>query len=124
MMALMIIVLVPADSRAQSLPGPLLSPPPAASAAIGGDAPKFPATDGNCVEVEIGGEPSPPLNCLNRKLKKRIEQLQLPQVSAPLDAKSSDTRLGIVNQPALRQQYGSNYGISVVPQRPPGTGLR
>lgn len=122
--ALTFVGLMPANGRAQSLPGPLLPPPPAASTTIGGDQRKFPVTDSDCVEVEIGGEPAPTLNCLNRKLKKKIDQLQLPQVSAPLDARSPDTRLGIVNQPALRQQYGNNYGVSVAPQRPPGTGLR
>lgn len=124
MIASMILGMWPATGRAQSLPGPLLAPAPAAPPTIGGDTRKFPVVDGDCVEVEIGGEPAPTLNCLNRKLKRKIDQLQLPQVSAPLDARSPDTKIGIVNQPALRQQYGTNYGISVLPQRPPGTGLR
>jgi hypothetical protein len=37
----------------------------------------------------------------------------------PIDARSSDTKLGIVNIPAVQQQYGSNFGRSVVPFRVP-----
>ena len=124
MVAFTLLNALPASGHAQSLPGPLLTPAPAPAPTPGSDSRKFPVIDGDCVEVEIGGEPAPTLNCLNRKLKKKIDQLQLPQISAPLDARSPDTKVGIVNQPALRQQYGTNYGISVVPQRPPGTGLR
>ncbi len=85
---------------------------------IGSDKPQNPTFERSCVEVEIGGERAPALNCLNRKLRGEVDKVQPPSIAAPLDAKSQDTRVGIVNQSALRQQFGSNYGISAVPQRP------
>lgn len=85
---------------------------------IGSDKPQAATPAQNCVEVEIGGEPAPPLNCLNRKLRGEVEKVQSPSFAAPFDAKSQDIRVGVVNQSALRQQYGSNFGVSVFPQRP------
>jgi hypothetical protein len=85
---------------------------------IGSDKPQTPTYERSCVEVEIGGVPAPALNCLNRKLRGEVDKVQPPSLAAPLDAKSQDTRVGIVNQSALRQQFGSNYGISAIPQRP------
>jgi hypothetical protein len=37
----------------------------------------------------------------------------------PIDARSPDIKTGVVNIPAVQQQYGRNFGISVVPYRPP-----
>lgn len=81
---------------------------------IGG--PPAPATLERCVEVEVGGDKS--FGCLNQKLKREVDRnnptLNLP----PLDARSPDVRVGNVNEAAVRQQYGSNYGKSVIPYRP------
>ena len=85
---------------------------------IGSDKQHAAAYEGTCVEVEIGGEPSPPLSCLNRKLRQDTEKAQPPVIAPPIDAKSQDVRVGVVNQSALRQQYGTNFGVSVFPQRP------
>lgn len=74
-----------------------------------------------CVEVEIGGERTPNLRCLNRQLQKRVESVRpIPNV-APLDARSSALSLGALNETALKQQYGPNYGKSAVPWRPTST---
>jgi hypothetical protein len=37
---------------------------------------------------------------------------------APLDARSGDTKVGVINIPGVQQQYGRNFGISVFPYRP------
>lgn len=35
-----------------------------------------------------------------------------------IDARSSDLKKGVVNLPAVQQQYGKNFGRSVIPYRP------
>jgi len=71
-----------------------------------------------CVEVEIGGEKTPRLSCLNQQLQKKVENVRPVPNVAPLDAGSSALSLGVLNETALKQQYGPNYGKSVVPYRP------
>jgi hypothetical protein len=60
------------------------------------------------------------LNCLNQKLKQQVEGINPGPTtpSAPLDARSPDTKVGVVNVPAVKEQYGKNFGISAVPFRP------
>ena len=60
------------------------------------------------------------LNCLNQKLKQQVEGINSGPTtpSAPLDARSPDTKVGVVNVPAVKEQYGKNFGISAVPFRP------
>lgn len=82
---------------------------------IGGDASKS-VTVQRCVEVQIGGETT--YNCLNEELTRKANKLVPPQNLPPIDARSPDIKTGIVNIPALRQQYGPNYGVSVRPYRP------
>ena len=69
-----------------------------------------------CVDVQIGAERT--LDCLNDEFRQRTERLRSLPTLAPLDARSQDIRIGTVNQAALRQQYGKNLGLSVVPYRP------
>ena len=83
---------------------------------IGGQSPP-PATFERCVEVEVGGERS--FGCLNQKLKREVDRTNPSLNLPPLDARSPDIRVGNANEAAIRQQYGSNYGKSVVPFRPP-----
>ncbi len=59
------------------------------------------------------------LNCLNRKMEHQVDHINPPAISAPLGANSPDTKIGIVNLPAVQQQYGQNYGKSVIPFRSP-----
>jgi hypothetical protein len=70
-----------------------------------------------CVDVEIGGEHS--YGCLNQQLRRQVERVNPTRNVAPLDARSPDIKVGTVNEAAIRQQYGPNYGRSVVPFRPP-----
>lgn len=76
-----------------------------------------PTTQESCVDVQIGSEHA--FNCLNEKLKQEADEVNPVLNIAPIDAGSPDTRVGTVNVPAVRQQYGRNFGISVVPYRPP-----
>jgi hypothetical protein len=69
-----------------------------------------------CVDVEIGT--SHAFDCLNRKLQEQVNRVNPSLPAAPLDASSQDLKVGIVNIPAVQQQYGKNFGVSVVPYRP------
>jgi hypothetical protein len=120
--------------RAQErLPEIVIGAPPAApaptgaphqsggSAPVGGSAaPGAPAASGrahqNCADVPPGGQRS--LGCLNEKLKQQVDKVNPVQNIPPLDAKSSDTKIGVVNIPGVQQQYGKNFGVSAVPYRP------
>src|SRR5262249_25614288 len=106
-----------------ALSGPLQAQDPAPGASvvrretiIGGAPPSAPKFE-RCIEVEIGGDRG--LGCINQQLKREVERgspsLNLP----PLEPRSPDVRVGNVNEAAVRQQYGSNYGRSVIPFRPP-----
>lgn len=82
---------------------------------IGGDAATQVHSE-KCVEVEIGS--SQAFNCLNQKLRRQVDRVNPTLNAPPIDARSSDIRVGIVNVPAVQQQYGRNYGVSVIPYRP------
>lgn len=83
---------------------------------IGGGQP--PATKfERCVDVQIGADSA--LGCLNQKLRREVERTNPSINLPPLDAGSPDVRVGNVNEAAVRQQYGSSYGRSVIPFRPP-----
>jgi hypothetical protein len=69
-----------------------------------------------CVEVEIGS--SRALNCLNQKLKREVDRVNPSLNLPPIDAKSSDLKVGTVNIPGVQQQYGRNFGVSAFPYRP------
>ena len=58
------------------------------------------------------------LGCLNKKLKQQVDKVNPVGNIAPVDAKSSDTKTGVVNIPGVQQQYGKNFGNSVIPFRP------
>ncbi len=44
------------------------------------------------------------LDCLNRKMKQQVDRVSPSAISAPLSASSPDTKIGIVNLPAVQQQ--------------------
>jgi hypothetical protein len=83
---------------------------------IGGKQAPGPTLE-RCVEVEIGHESA--FGCLNQKLKREVDRVNPSLNLPPLDARSPDVRIGNVNEAAVRQQYGSNYGRSAIPFRPP-----
>jgi hypothetical protein len=83
---------------------------------IGGTQPPAPTFE-RCVDVEIGGDNA--FGCLNQKLKREVDRTNPSINLPPIDARSPDVRVGNVNEAAVRQQYGSNYGRSAFPFRPP-----
>ena len=70
-----------------------------------------------CVDVQIGGDSA--FGCLNEQLRREVDKVNPTLNLPPIDARSSDVRVGNANEAAIRQQYGSNYGRSAVPFRPP-----
>ncbi|WP_375785632.1 hypothetical protein ACE10Z_40265 [Bradyrhizobium sp. Pha-3] len=60
------------------------------------------------------------LGCINERLRKQVDQVNPPVTNTPpIDAKSQDLKVGVVNVPAVQQQYGRNFGVSAFPYRPP-----
>lgn len=60
------------------------------------------------------------LGCINERLRKQVDQVNPPVTNTPpIDAKSQDLKVGVVNIPAVQQQYGRNFGVSAFPYRPP-----
>jgi hypothetical protein len=55
---------------------------------------------------------------LNQQLKRKVDEVNPTGNNPPLDASSPDTKNGVVNIPGVQQQYGKNFGNSVIPYRP------
>jgi hypothetical protein len=55
---------------------------------------------------------------LNEQLKRKVDETNPTGNSPPLDARSPDLKTGVVNIPGVQQQYGKNFGHSVIPYRP------
>jgi hypothetical protein len=71
-----------------------------------------------CVDVVIGSETS--FGCLNEKLRQQVKRVNPPVTNTPpIDAKSQDIKVGVVNIPAVQEQFGKNFGVSAFPFRPP-----
>jgi hypothetical protein len=70
-----------------------------------------------CVDVVIGSETS--FGCLNERLKQQVNRVNPPAITPPIDAKSPDVKVGVVNVPAVQEQFGKNFGVSAFPFRPP-----
>ena len=111
-LAACVVISLTSAAGAQT-PGGAPARSPSEGIIIGGTpAPKLE----RCIEVEIGGDRE--LGCLNHQLKREVERVNPSLNLPPLDARSPDVRVGNVNEAAVRQQYGSNYGRSVYPFRP------
>lgn len=72
-----------------------------------------------CVDAPTPTAGARSYKCLNEKLQKQVDRVNPRMNIPPADARSSDIKIGVVNTPAVKQQYGRNYGVSVVPYRPP-----
>jgi hypothetical protein len=59
------------------------------------------------------------MDCLNLKLKHEVDRVNPTITQPPIDARSPDTKVGVINIPGVQQQYGKNFGVSAVPFRPP-----
>jgi hypothetical protein len=71
---------------------------------------------GRCGNLQPGS--SQAFDCLNQQLQNQVNGVNPGVATAPIDAKSSDLKVGTVNMPAVKQQYGQNFGVSVIPYRP------
>ena len=81
-----------------------------------------PPPQSGCVYVETEGDPGGRLACIQQRLRAAAREAQekvAPLPGAPLDARSTDTRVGVANEAATRQRMGNQFGVSVHPQRPP-----
>jgi len=73
-----------------------------------------------CVQVEISGQSASSLNCLNQELQDQAQSAAGQGVpAAPFGAGSSSNQVGTFNQFGVAEQYGKNFGHSVIPYRPP-----
>jgi hypothetical protein len=111
---LTLIVVTPLTAQTPSESKPPQAPPQQ-GVMIGGTPPQSQNFE-RCVDVQVGGERS--FGCLNEQLKRNVDRVNPSMNVPPLDARSSDIRVGNVNQAAVREQYGSNYGKSAFPYRP------
>ena len=66
--------------------------------------------------MTIGDETS--FGCINERLKRKVDEINPVFIAPPIDSRSTDLKVGTVNVPAVQQQYGRNFGRSVVPYRP------
>ncbi len=71
-----------------------------------------------CVEVEIAGQKTSGLDCLNQQIKRQVDHLLPTPTIAPLDAQSASVKVGGFSQAGMSEQYGKNFGKSVIPFRP------
>ncbi|WP_229198896.1 hypothetical protein [Bradyrhizobium acaciae] len=85
----------------------------------GGGTGRAAARGGSGAPAERCGDAAS-LGCINERLKKQVDQVNPPVTNTPpIDAKSQDLKVGVVNVPAVQQQYGRNFGVSAFPYRPP-----
>jgi hypothetical protein len=85
---------------------------------IGGTATPAAPADQTCVEVEIGGQKAPAYSCINQRLQQQVQHVQPVANIPPLDASSPAVAVHGFNETAVQQQFGQNFGKSVVPFRP------
>ena len=103
----------------------LPAPPPKGATSPGpaqtgpGQTAPGPASAGHpgCGAAAAGANPS--FDCLNETLKRQVDQVNPVLNTPPISAGSQDLKVGTVNIPAVQQQYGQNFGHSVIPYRPP-----
>jgi hypothetical protein len=111
-----------AEDRVTALPEIVIGNGPHAGSATSvggtgaGSRTGVPVAADKCAGAETGS--SQAMDCLNRKLKGEVDRVN-PTMNLPLiDARSPDTKVGVVNIPGVAQQYGKNFGVSAVPYRP------
>ncbi|BAM92492.1 conserved exported hypothetical protein [Bradyrhizobium oligotrophicum S58] len=88
----------------------------AAAPVLGGRTPTPGDKPERCTGSASGQQGS--FGCINESLKRKVDAVNPLSNQPPIDASSSDLKVGTVNIPAVRQQYGANFGRSVVPYRP------
>jgi hypothetical protein len=111
-------VTIDAPPPSPLLPNPGAKGAPSTIAIPGSGGGRQTGTGGGkgCADGTAGNDTS--LGCINERLKRKVDEVNPTFNTPPLDAKSSDVRVGNVNIPAVKQQYGPNFGHSAVPYRP------
>jgi hypothetical protein len=92
---------------------------PASTAPMVGSRPQPGAGDHgqeSCADATNSNNNS--LGCINERFRRKVDEVNPVLNTPPIDAKSSDLKVGTVNIPAVQQQYGKNFGHSAVPYRP------
>lgn len=72
-----------------------------------------------CVQVQIAGQKRSPFNCLNQQLQQQVQGAQGAPSVPPVTSGSPSNKVGTFNEQGLAEQYGKNFGKSVIPYRPP-----
>ncbi len=108
------ILLFVCDARAQTTQG---SGETVTLPAVGGQPSA--GTGGTCVQAKIAGEPPPPYSCLNQQMQQEVQGSSTANPSLPLTASSPSNKVGTFNEQGVKEQYGQNFGKSVIPYRPP-----
>jgi hypothetical protein len=110
--AIFVLLVMSVQAEAQTtLPEITVQPPtPRSNDRIGGGDGKGGA--------DAKGKDNNPLERLNQQLKRKVDETNPIGNAPPLSANSPDTKIGIVNIPGVQQQYGKNFGNSVIPYRP------
>jgi hypothetical protein len=86
-----------------------------------GNAPAAPGAQ-TCVQVNVIGQKPLPYNCLNQQLQQQV-QTAAPAPPVPLGANSPANAAGAFNRAGVAEQYGANFGNSVIPYRPAAPGF-
>jgi hypothetical protein len=73
----------------------------------------------SCVQVQVAGQKPSPFNCLNQQLQQEVQGAGSTQPHMALGATSPSNQVGTFNEQGVAEQYGQNFGKSVIPYRPP-----
>ncbi|WP_315833166.1 hypothetical protein [Bradyrhizobium prioriisuperbiae] len=120
--AIAVVVVMPAQAEERTaLPEIIVGAPPPNAPTVGPSvSPGAGVSRGSPERCDGGSGSERSLGCLNQKLKQEVNRVNPPVTNTPpIDAKSSDPKIGVVNIPGVQQQYGRNFGVSVYPYRPP-----
>lgn len=71
-----------------------------------------------CVDVDIAGERTPDYGCLTVTLRRTVEATKPIANVPPGGLQPPPNQVGLITPTEVRQQYGPNFGKSVVPYRP------
>lgn len=83
-------------------------------------APNASGTKPVCIDAEVDGQRALSYGCLSAQLApKAIPGEAASQTAAEALANGPSNRVGTFNLSAERNRFGSNWGKSVTPQRPP-----
>jgi hypothetical protein len=93
---------------------------PAARAESGDERARPPAVR-PCVDVEIAGERTPDYACLTNALRRSVDATKPIANLPPIKLGANPNALGLITPTEVRQQFGPNFGKSVVPYRPQRT---